>query len=396
MEPMGRTMTNDLYVETVEHADWDDLYLTWVAPGPIAGPADLREPFERVAVALSERGGHILQEKIYGLHSEEESILQARREAFEARSVQPEVAPTFIEGAPCVGGPLAGLQLVAAAPKSDRASVDTVRSAGRAVGRELTAASHRIIFFSGVSGFESRRERCVGAQAGWMFRNARALLESQGMRPEHVLRTWIYLPRILDWYGEFNRVRTGCFTDFGILDEEGRGVLPASTGIQGRRTEGEECFMDVLAVAREDGSCAQATPIRNARQNEACDYGSSFSRGMTLALDERPTLYVSGTASINGEGATVYHGDSQGQVTETLLDVASLLESRGAELRDIRHATAYCKRGVDYETFRRVVGLLGLEDVPFVPVRADVCRDELLFEIDAIAVPQQPSAGGRR
>jgi hypothetical protein len=36
--------------------------------------------------------------------------------------------------------------------------------------------------------------------------------------------------------------------------------------------------------------------------------------------------------------------------------------------------------------FRDIIKYLGLNEIPFVPVYADVCRDNLLFEIDGIAV----------
>ncbi|MHC5010849.1 MAG: RidA family protein, partial [Planctomycetota bacterium] len=185
---------------------------------------------------------------------------------------------------------------------------------------------------------------------------------------------------------EFNRVRTACFKQWGLIHPEREGVLPASTGIQGRRHPGEECFMDVFALARKDGGRDGIEPMHNTRQNEAYEYGSSFCRGMTVSLDGPATHYVSGTASIDPLGRTVYHGDHQGQVVETLLDVHALLGGSDAAFRDICQATAYCKEERDYRTFLRMLEFMDWKDMPVIPVYADVCRDELLFEMDAIAV----------
>ena len=148
--------------------------------------------------------------------------------------------------------------------------------------------------------------------------------------------------------------------------------------------------MDLLAIESTSGSAPVAMPMQNGRQNEASEYGSSFSRGMAVYSDAPPTLYVSGTASIDAAGRTVYRDDAQGQIVETLMNVAALLEVHAATLHDIRQATAYCKDERTYRVFERVVSLLGLTGVPFVPVLADVCRDELLFEIDCVAVAATP------
>ena len=144
--------------------------------------------------------------------------------------------------------------------------------------------------------------------------------------------------------------------------------------------------MDVFALQRKDGLKDDIEPMRNTEQNEAYEYGSSFCRGMAVGHDGPPALYVSGTASINTRGQTVYHGDHQGQVAETLLDIHALLETCGAGFRDVCQATAYCKGEHDYDQFRRFLRFMDWTDMPVIPVYADVCRDELLFEMDAIGI----------
>ena len=383
-------MESECHLRSVQRRGWSDAYLSSIARVPILDEGALRAVFDEIAAVLVERGVHFLQERIYGLCSHQDAILAARSRAFEARGLAVDVKPTFIEGAPCIGGLLAGAQIIGVVPETPAIRVGTVLHEGTPAGRELHLPGHRMLFFSGVTGFDPARERSVTDQADRMFANARSLVRSQGLSPTDIARTWIYMPRILDWYGEFNRRRTACFKDFGIIGGDSRGTLPASTGIQGRRTEGEECFMDLLAISSDGTDGPRATPMHNARQNEAYAYGSSFSRGMAVAVDDRPTLYLSGTASIDAHGRTVHHGDEQGQVMETLLDIASLLEGQNAGLRDIHQATAYCKGMSDYRAFERIVDHLDMRHIPFVPVLADVCRDELLFEIDSIAVTRSP------
>lgn len=43
----------------------------------------------------------------------------------------------------------------------------------------------------------------------------------------HVIRTWFYNNRLLDWYEEFNRARDTFFESRGVFDR----LVPASTGL---------------------------------------------------------------------------------------------------------------------------------------------------------------------
>jgi enamine deaminase RidA (YjgF/YER057c/UK114 family) len=72
--------------------------------------------------------------------------------------------------------------------------------------------------------------------------------------------------------------------------------------------------------------------------------------------------------------------------------IASLLEPEGARLEDIASATVFVKRAEDISVYQDVVKQRGL-DIPAVSVVADVCRDDLLFEMDGVAAFKTSSAG---
>lgn len=380
------TRSSRVFERIVQHSQWHDVYLTGVAQTAVVDSSELDAIFDELAMTVARERAVVVQEKIFAVCAHAPAILASRAAAFARHGISCEVEPTFIEGAPCVGGIFAGAQVAAVAAKSTDVSVQTVLYEEQPVGREIMFPTRRAIFLAGVSGLAADSHACVAVQAEHMFRHTQALLAQQDYRPTDIVRTWIYVPRLLDWYGEFNRVRTACFQDFGLV---GNGaILPASTGIQGKRRNGEECFMDVLAMRPNNKQAPGARPMHNTRQNEAYEYGSSFSRGMVVATGGLPTLYVSGTASIDTSGKTIYHDDQQGQVMETLLSIAALLEGQNAKLRDICHATAFCKGEADYHAFHRVIKHLDMDGIPFVSVFADVCRDELLFEVDSLAVAQ--------
>jgi enamine deaminase RidA (YjgF/YER057c/UK114 family) len=222
---------------------------------------------------------------------------------------------------------------------------------------------------------------------------AEEILNDHGWSFADVSRTWFYLDDILDWYDRFNRARTEVFEVFGLLDRSPTSVIPASTGIGGRNAREHRCTLDLLATRPLAGRELFVERLRNPLQNEAPEYGSSFSRGLNVATDRCRYLLVSGTASIDESGDTVHPRDFDRQARRTLDNIESLLASGGAVFDDICQASAFVKRPQDVEHLRRILKLRGLENLPMVCTIEDICRDDLLVELDATAVIARSAAG---
>ena len=149
----------------------------------------------------------------------------------------------------------------------------------------------------------------------------------------------------------------------------------------------EECLVDVLALKRSATATVVAEPIQcSPRQDQSFNYGSAFSRGMTFDIEGKKTVHISGTASINTAGASTHIGDAECQSLETLMSIAAILEAQGGSLRNITSATLFCKDKAAWEAWKRVTRLLQIPDFPMVCVLADVCRDDLLVEMESVAV----------
>ena len=135
--------------------------------------------------------------------------------------------------------------------------------------------------------------------------------------------------------------------------------------------------------------------------NEAYEYEkpSSFTRGIRFDLGDKTLLLISGTASINDAGETVHAGDFRAQLWRTYRNIAALLESEGATWHDIVRTTCYLRDiERDYKDFNEVrtafFDWLGLDPLPAsTGIQARLCREDLLVEIEAIAVVPR---GGRR
>lgn len=238
-----------------------------------------------------------------------------------------------------------------------------------------------------------------------------ALLKAGGARLDQVFRTWFYMgsivaddqhhPERMQRYKELNRARTVVFGDTKFLTEHlyrdpGHDIYPASTGIgMGGLAVALSCT--ALITDRRD---VYTLPLENPRQTAAFAYGRhyspetpKFARAMAVIHDDRAAVYVSGTASITAS-ETVHPGDVAKQTEETLLNIATLIAPEnfaragfpgyGANLRQLAVVRAYIKHPQDYETVRRVCERQ-LAGVPVAYTIGDVCRDDLLVELEAVA-----------
>ncbi len=128
--------------------------------------------------------------------------------------------------------------------------------------------------------------------------------------------------------------------------------------------------------------------------NEAYQYAapSSFSRGIRFDLGDKTMVLISGTASIDDGGRTIHVGDFRAQLWRTYRNVTGLLAAEGATWHDVVRTTCYLRDiERDYRDFNEVrtafFAWLGLDPLPAsTGIQARLCRDDLLVEIEAIAI----------
>ena len=220
-----------------------------------------------------------------------------------------------------------------------------------------------------------------------------ALLSAQPCA--HLLRLWNYFADInaeaggVERYRQFNAGRQQAFIDAGRSAFEGS---PAACALG---TRGGPLRVYFLA-----GRTAPLA-IENPRQVSAYRYpdvygrrSPTFSRAAIAdAGASRTALFISGTASIVGH-ATLHAGDVRRQTEESLanLDVVRELASARAALpfaASEMFCTVYLRRGADLgvvrEVFERAVGPSSPAAREALYLQADICRAELLVEIEAHA-----------
>lgn len=321
-----------------------------------------------------------IQELLFGASEAREELLSLRREALQAAGL-PERGCTFVSGAPLRGTGLAGLRLWGLARRADGPPlVEDVLLGGGLRGRAFRLAGTRLFFVPSL-----RARAAEGAQLASAYEailtQAEEALRAGGLTLRELVRTWFYLRRLLVGYDAFNEVRSRRYRAAGVLQAGGR--VPASTGIEGH-DEGSDVLLELLA-AEPGGGLAIEPVLATRRQGTAISYGSSFARAVALVADGRRTVHVSGTAAIAGSGESQHRGDAEAQNLATLVSVAALLEEQGGRLDGVLSGTLFCKEPAVYDAFVRVTRQLGLPVLPVVPVLADVCRDDLLVELEAVA-----------
>jgi enamine deaminase RidA (YjgF/YER057c/UK114 family) len=328
----------------------------------------MEDMFQRLAEALGD--ATILQILAFGSVSASAATLDAMRKQFGAI----DWPVTWMEGAGCNSEPVAGLEIYGIAD----AEVQRIRIDGRVVGSVYSDGSARHCM---VGDLGSRtRAFSRGEQTKQTIEELEDALALAGFSLADTVRTWFYLDDILAWYDEFNRARTEIYSRIKFRT----GSLPASTGIGARNSAGTDLALAAWAVQPLDND-AHAKEVGSPLQCPAPAYGSSFSRAMEISSPAGRRLLISGTASIAPGGETSWKDDPRRQVELTMEVVEAILQSRNFSFSDVSRATAYFRRRADAWAFAEWCSKKGHTALPVVVVYCDVCRDDLLFELEADA-----------
>jgi len=392
---MNTTQTTDVYPQFkifLTEVENSHFCITAVVTDADADPLRTAETiYERIAEIIASTGAKIIHERIFGNTPIYKNIFAIRNQKIQQHIPEDPGLVTYIEGESCYRNPFAGVQLRLFRPSHPDETVKTIWEGNIPRGRlwNRNGALFLQLQNLGPDHFSNGKNR--QQQAETMFRKAETLLKSQGISYRNVVRTWIYVDHILDWYHEFNKARNACYADFGLLrngklEHAEEIFLPASTGIAGKNPQGFSAIMDLLAVNKMSNPDIQIYPLSGTRQRSPYRYGSAFSRAMCVVDSKEKWIFVSGTASINEQGESVYPGDLASQVKHTLEVVHSLVQSEGVAISDLCEATVFLKRKEDFPLYLKTAEALGISNIPAVCLIADVCRDELLFELDGIFV----------
>jgi enamine deaminase RidA (YjgF/YER057c/UK114 family) len=354
---------------SIQTGDVSEIYLTAKPNQCIRLQEYVEGLFSEVADELKAKNAKILHERIFLSESSIQIVSDARKKSY--GELDDGVSPTWLVAPEGINGLVAGIQ-VHAVCGCDR--LEILRSDKNLCGRVAKIGGLTYLTLSSI-----RKSDIPGRanQARAMFEKAQSVLKEAGVNFLAVPRTWMWLDNILDWYRDFNLARNTFFKECGVISQTGKHRMPASTGIGIRTENGALCAMELAAVGGELASIEYLNAGGN--QESAFEYGSAFSRACRARTLAGNTIYISGTASIDAYGKTTHLGDPQGQIQATIDNVRALVKQCHCTDADVVQAVAYSKTPQIEKIFTE-----GWKDLPWpiVPVIADICRDDLLFEIE--------------
>ena len=240
-------------------------------------------------------------------------------------------------------------------------------------------------------------------QSNEVFRQLHKILTEEKMEFSDIVRQWNYIEQITK-NGHYNSQHYQIFNDvrskFYQLSNFKNG-FPAATGI------GIDCggiIIDIIAVKFNDDS--SVISVKSPVQLDAYKYSREvlaennsigelsqttpkFERAKLLNTPENKMLFISGTAAISGQASTnplsVEH-----QTEMTIQNMLSLISVENIEKHGIENVDKtsfnYIRVYVKYKKDMKRVEEVCLKyffQIPIVYVLADICRPELLVEIEA-------------
>jgi enamine deaminase RidA (YjgF/YER057c/UK114 family) len=237
------------------------------------------------------------------------------------------------------------------------------------------------------------------------YRQMFALLDT--LHYPYLFRCWNYIADInthsfgLERYRQFNQGRQDAFLAYG---REVVGNVPAASALGFGPMDSAQGSLTIAFLA---GRVAPLN-IENPRQISAYQYPPqygprtpTFSRASLVRMGQDEVLFVSGTASIVGH-ATMHSENVVAQTRETMTNIEAVLAEANRlvsqlrfDLRDM-HYIVYVRDPADLAQIRAELTYRVGDTLNAVYLQADVCRSDLLLEIEATAAHPVPSMSGQR
>lgn len=264
----------------------------------------------------------------------------------------------------------------------------------------LENLSGRFLF---AGGFQSDIfEKNIAEQSVDTFRMLGDLLSAENFPVNSIVRQWNYIERITavdndrQHYQDFNEARSEFYSQ-----SDWTAGYPSATGI-GMTHGGVLLDVDAAQLTGEDTGII---PLDNRLQVAAHHYSDDvliseqmgkttpkFERGKCLNFGNAGMIYISGTAAIRGE-QSMKDADLSEQLYATMENIAYLISLENVTVSGVScryqpkvtMLRIYLKDMSAVKEAKELMEAFRL-NIPVVYLWADICREELLIEIEGTAV----------
>ena len=271
---------------------------------------------------------------------------------------------------------------------------------------KIISENYDQVFAGGIS--SSSVERDLLFQANGAFELMQKILDSESMSFSNIVRQWNYVENILNVehnkdkevqnYQILNDVRAKYYSQADFKDG-----YPAATGI-GMNTGG--IILEFIAIKPKRN--IYIVPLKNPMQTDAYNYSQDvlvgnaliqariksspkFERAKYISVNEKKTIFVSGTAAIQNE-KTLANDDIKKQTEITIKNISNLISRANLKQAGIENNVGdigfsfirvYVKNKSELDAVKEICNSY-YRNVPINYLVADICRDNLLVEIEGI------------
>ena len=285
---------------------------------------------------------------------------------------------------------------------SDSISISAVSYHDFYAGRYLTIETKEFSALLVEGMMSDNIQQSIGEQSLDVFNKNQQILHTASMPAENIVRQWNYIGHITGFennsqnYQEFNNERARFYAS-----SNWKNGYPAATGIS---MDIRAVIMSLIAVKFHDTT--RIYPVNNSLQFAAHCYSKTvlgnsekketpkFERAKLIVSGKPACCYISGTAAILGE-KSLADQDVKTQASQTIALIRHLISAENLKVNGIDfsgdlkivHLRVYVKKIADFETVRSVLEA-ELPGINAFYVCAGVCREELLVEIEGVAITE--------
>jgi enamine deaminase RidA (YjgF/YER057c/UK114 family) len=221
-------------------------------------------------------------------------------------------------------------------------------------------------------------------QTQTIFAKLSDALHKHGMTiRNNMVRTWIFVRDVDNHYKDMVKARREYFETIGLTAKT---RYIASTGIEGKMADpGTLVHLDALSVQNiKESQIVRMMALENL--SNTIDYGVTFERGFRIRYGDRSHIYISGTASIDSAGNTLYLSDIRKQTERTLDNIEALLKPQGAVMGDMKYLIIYLRNSKHWSHIQDILISRIPDSVATIPALAPVCRPNWLVEIEGLGI----------
>lgn len=373
-------MLKNFKINQFEYPNFTQFYIT-LDLNHALNESMVQEEYSNLNRYLTQNEIQVVYEKCFGQLSFKDKVLDIKRSVEREKFLQWPLS--YIEGNPVLNSCMSSLTVMGIRSLNKEVKIEYIEFEDRVIGTKVIDSNQEYLYIMGLAS----DTRHGTNEFNVMFEQLKDILSVSHFSVGDIVRTWIYLNDINDNYVDFNEARRVFFEQSNIDYSSSSNVLPASTCIHGITNYGATAMIDVMCI-KKMSSFAKIdriyTPLLNEAEGDSYLFKPTFSRALSIEADNHIEIQLSGTASVDQNGETVFKDDPYKQIQKTLTNIESMLSVHELTFEDFVQSTCFFKSDEYYTVFKQVMKEMDIPHFSSTFVIGDICRQDLLCEIDGV------------